>query len=183
MLACEECKLLCVCTLTPFTASKDFNRIAWTTRTSFSRWTGVRNRLAVVLGGLALKSLQSWEIVLTLHQPVALCFAHESPSFSQLSCYLSFGWRLQGGCGSLVPPGQWGTEPLHLTQVDEEGAIGAVHTVKGVARVWGPTSAHPLEGKDTNGCLSKMWRILQHLLISKLSHLTKYVKKFNYRLV
>ncbi len=29
---------------------------------------------------------------------------------------------LDGGA-AVVPPGQWGAEPLHLTQVDEEGAV------------------------------------------------------------
>ena len=47
------------------------------------------------------------------------------------------GWRcvLGGGDVALVPPGQWGAEPLHLTQVDQEGAVGAVHVVEGIARV------------------------------------------------
>ena len=69
--------------------------------------------------------------------------------------YLCLGWRVQGGRGSLVPPGQRGTEPLDFAQVDEEGAIRAVHTVKGVARVRGPSSTHPLEGKEPNCYLSK----------------------------
>lgn len=68
----------------------------------------------------------------------------------KMVCYLSLGWRLQGGCSGLIPPGQRGAEPLHLAQVGEEGAIGAVHAVKGIARVRGPTSTHPLESKDPN---------------------------------
>lgn len=56
--------------------------------------------------------------------------------------------RLWGRCGCVVPPGQRGAEPLHLAQVDEEGAVGAVHPVEGVARVRGPAGAHPLEGNQ-----------------------------------
>lgn len=62
--------------------------------------------------------------------------------------YLSLGRRLQGGGRRLVPPGQRGAEPLHLAQVDEEGAIRTVHTVKSVARVGVPTSTHPLEDRE-----------------------------------
>lgn len=62
--------------------------------------------------------------------------------------YLFLWRRLQGGCGRLVPPGQWGAEPLHLAQVNEEGAVGAVHTVEGIARIGGPASTHPLEGRE-----------------------------------
>ena len=46
--------------------------------------------------------------------------------------------------GRLVPPGQRGAEPLDLTEVDEEGALGPVHPEEGVARVRGPAGAHPL---------------------------------------
>lgn len=46
--------------------------------------------------------------------------------------------------GRLVPPGQRGAEPLDLTEVDEEGALGPIHPEEGVARVRGPTGAHPL---------------------------------------
>lgn len=63
----------------------------------------------------------------------------------ELLCYLCLGRRLQGGGGGLVPPGQRGAEPLHLAQVDQEGAVGAVHAIEGVARVRGPTGAHPLQ--------------------------------------
>lgn len=63
--------------------------------------------------------------------------------------YLFLQRRLQGGCGRLVPPGQWGAEPLHFAQVNEEGAVGAVHTVEGITRVGGPASTHPLEGRET----------------------------------
>lgn len=61
--------------------------------------------------------------------------------------HLFLGWRLQGGCSSLVPPGQRGAEPLDFAQVDEEGAVRAVHAVESIAGVRGPTGAHPLEGK------------------------------------
>lgn len=63
---------------------------------------------------------------------------------SFLSVYLFFRRRLQGGGCSLVPPGQRGAEPFNFTQVYKEGAVGAIHTVEAVARVGGPTSAHPL---------------------------------------
>lgn len=50
--------------------------------------------------------------------------------------YLSLRLRLQGGrCSGLVPPGQRRAEPLNFAKVDEEGAVGAVHTIIGVARV------------------------------------------------
>lgn len=49
--------------------------------------------------------------------------------------HLSLRLRLQGGCSGLVPPGQRGAEPLNLTKVDEEGAVGAVDAIKGIARV------------------------------------------------
>lgn len=79
--------------------------------------------------------------------------------------YLFLGRRLQGGCSSLVPPGQRGAEPLHLAQVDEKGAVRAVHAIKCIARVRGPTSTHPLEGKDSICCvryiLTKLFKYQQ----------------------
>lgn len=53
----------------------------------------------------------------------------------QTALHLDPRERLCSGCGCVVPPGQQGAEPLHLTQVDEKGAVGAVHSVEGVARV------------------------------------------------
>lgn len=47
--------------------------------------------------------------------------------------------------GCLVPPGQRGAEPLDLTEVDEEGTLGAVHPKEGVAGVRGPAGSHPLQ--------------------------------------
>lgn len=46
----------------------------------------------------------------------------------------------------VVPPGQRGAEPLHFTEVDKEGAVGAIDTIEGVARVRGPACSHPLKG-------------------------------------
>lgn len=72
------------------------------------------------------------------------------------SSHLRPGQRLWAGCGCVVPPGQGGTEPLHLAQVDEEGAVGTVHSVEGVARVRGPAGAHPLEGNHEQTLTSKI---------------------------
>lgn len=59
--------------------------------------------------------------------------------------YLDFGEGFGDRLGGrLVPPRQRGAEPLDLTEVDEEGALGAVHPKEGVARVRGPACAHPL---------------------------------------
>lgn len=59
--------------------------------------------------------------------------------------YLDFGEGLAGSLGGrLVPPGQRGTEPLDLTEVDEEGTLGAVHPEEGIAGVRGPAGTHPL---------------------------------------
>lgn len=94
------------------------------------------------------------------HYPVPRCFFLSWPASKlmtwNMSCHLSLGRGLQGRRGRLVPPGQWGAEPLHFTQVDEEGAVRAVHAVIGIARVRGPAGTHPLESKDPNGFLSKM---------------------------
>lgn len=88
----------------------------------------------------------------------ALHFRGEPPKLSlqtvgnkltpNVTSYLFFWRGFQGGCGRLVPPGQWGAEPLHLAQVNEEGAVGAVHAIEGIARVGGPASTHPLEGRE-----------------------------------
>lgn len=60
--------------------------------------------------------------------------------------HLSLGGALlHDGRGGVVPPGQRGAEPLHLAQVDEEGAVRAVHPVEGVAGVRGPPGPHPLK--------------------------------------
>jgi len=49
--------------------------------------------------------------------------------------HLSF-WEAAGcGMAALIPPGQRGAEPLDFTKVDEERAVGAVYSIKGVARV------------------------------------------------
>lgn len=53
-------------------------------------------------------------------------------------------WRRGLGHGP-VSPGQGGTEPLNLTEVDEEGALGAIHAKKGIAGVRGPAGPHPLQ--------------------------------------
>lgn len=55
-------------------------------------------------------------------------------------------------CGgtAVVPPDQRGTEPLHLTQVDQKGTVWTVHTVEGIAGVGGPTCTHPLGEKHGN---------------------------------
>lgn len=91
-------------------------------------------------------------------QPVTLCSISLFPiqprgpikgNVSVALQYLSLGWRFQSGCSSLVPPGQRGTKPLDFAQVDEEGAVRAVHSVEGVARIRGPANAHPLEEGDT----------------------------------
>lgn len=51
------------------------------------------------------------------------------------------------GRGAMIPPGQGGAEPLNLAQVDEEGAIRAVHSVEAVTGVRGPSGSHPLGKK------------------------------------
>lgn len=53
---------------------------------------------------------------------------------------------LRRWAAAVVPPGQWGAEPLHLTEVNEKGAVGAVHTVEGIAGVRCPACPHPLVG-------------------------------------
>lgn len=71
------------------------------------------------------------------HQPLA-----DPPTFL---AYLDFGEGLGSPLGGrLVPPGQRGAEPLDLTEVDEEGTLGAVHPEEGVARIRGPACTHPL---------------------------------------
>lgn len=60
--------------------------------------------------------------------------------------YLGLRDGLGGHLGSrLVPPGQRGAEPLDLAEVDEEGALGAVHSEEGVAGVRRPAGTHPLQ--------------------------------------
>lgn len=49
---------------------------------------------------------------------------------------------------ALIPPGQRGAEPLDFTKVDEERAVGAVYSIKGVARIRCPPGSHPLENRE-----------------------------------
>lgn len=59
--------------------------------------------------------------------------------------YLGTGQRWRGRCGRLVPPGQGRAEPLNFTEVDEEGALGAIHAKKCIAGVGSPPGPHPLQ--------------------------------------
>jgi len=64
--------------------------------------------------------------------------------------YLGTGRRRRGRCGRLVPPGQGRAEPLNFTEVDEEGALGAIHAKECIAGVGSPPGPHPLQrGKGT----------------------------------
>lgn len=93
----------------------------------------------------------------TTTSPLKTC--HWTDSFR--TPYLSFGglrilWMLGGGAG-VIPPGQRGAEPLHFAQVDQEGAIGTVHPIEGVARVWRPPGTHPLQEQRAT-CLCEAQR-------------------------
>lgn len=72
--------------------------------------------------------------------------------------YLGPWWRRRRGHGQgLVSPGQGGTEPLDLAEVDEERALGAIHTKKRIAGVRGPAGPHPLQGaKKHMGLIEEM---------------------------
>ena len=59
-----------------------------------------------------------------------MCVSHLSLGGGGLVCVC-----VDGGGAAVVPPGQRGAEPLHLAQVDKEGAVGAVHPVEGIAGV------------------------------------------------
>lgn len=52
-----------------------------------------------------------------------ICNALEVTQTTWTLDYLFPGERLHGGCRGLIPPDQWGAEPLHLTQIDEKRAI------------------------------------------------------------
>lgn len=91
----------------------------------------------------------------TVPEDVQPCRPLTSPPTSQ--AHLDFGEGLGCPLGSrLVPPGQRGAEPLDLTEVDEEGAFGAVHPEEGVAGVGGPAGTHPLQRGPgwAGGCAS-----------------------------
>lgn len=54
--------------------------------------------------------------------------------------------RRRGHSHRPVSPGQGRAEPLDLAEVDEEGALGAIHAKKRIAGVRGPAGPHPLRG-------------------------------------
>lgn len=73
------------------------------------------------------------------------CIINKHSSSPHLSLW-GFGlMRVLGGGAAVVPPGQRGAEPLHFTQVDEEGAVRAINAIEGVARIGCPACTHPLK--------------------------------------
>lgn len=85
--------------------------------------------------------------------------------------YLRARCRRRRGPGHrVVPPGQGGTEPLDLAEVDEEGALGAVHTKESIAGVRGPAGPHPLQGaKKHVRLMEEVCQPCQLLLLWKTS--------------
>lgn len=61
--------------------------------------------------------------------------------------------RMLSRGAAVIPPDQRGAEPLHFTQVDEEGTVRTVHTVEGIARVGCPACTHPLNDQREAKCL------------------------------